>query len=161
MKFINSNFVQGIGTLQASYWVWLIVCWWSGSCIVMKHFHDDIKWKCFPRYWPFARGIHGSPVNSPHRGQWHGASMFPLICAWINGWVNNREAGDLRCHHTHYDVTVMLHLHLLLLPCIPMSLLNFLLYGNLKGPRFAWDNIGNRLQSFSSKCWIQDFIPIY
>ena len=32
-----------------------------------------------------------------------------LICAWING-VNNREAGDLRCHCTHYDVTVMLSL---------------------------------------------------
>ena len=30
-----------------------------------------------------------------------------LICAWINGWVNNREAGDLRRHRTHYDVTVM------------------------------------------------------
>ena len=24
-------------------------------------------------------------------GQWHGALMFSLICAWINGWVNNRE----------------------------------------------------------------------
>ena len=57
--------------------------------------HDDvIKWKHFPHYWPFVRGIHRSPVNSPHKGQWHGAYMFSLICAWINGWVNNREAGD-------------------------------------------------------------------
>ena len=33
--------------------------------------HDDvIKWKHFPRYWPFVRGIHRSPVNSPHKGQW-------------------------------------------------------------------------------------------
>ena len=39
--------------------------------------------------------------------QWHGALMFSLICAWINGWVNNGEAGDLRHHRTHYDVTVM------------------------------------------------------
>ena len=30
-----------------------------------------------------------------------------LICAWINGWVNKRVAGDLRCHRGHYDVTVM------------------------------------------------------
>ena len=37
-----------------------------------------------------------SPVNSPHKGQWRGAFMFSLICAWINRWVNNREAGDLR-----------------------------------------------------------------
>ena len=57
--------------------------------------HDDvIKWKHFPRYWPFVRGIHRSPVNFPHKGQWHGALMFSLICVWINGWVNNREAGD-------------------------------------------------------------------
>ena len=33
--------------------------------------------------------------------------MFSLICTWINGWVNNRDAGDLRRHRAHYDVTVM------------------------------------------------------
>ena len=44
--------------------------------------HDDvIKWKHFPRNWPFVRGIHLSPVNSPHKGQWRGALMFSLICA--------------------------------------------------------------------------------
>ena len=59
--------------------------------------HDHvIKWKHFPRYWPFVRGIHRSTVNSPHKGQWRGALVFSLICAWINAWVNNREAGDLR-----------------------------------------------------------------
>ena len=52
-------------------------------------------------------GIHRSPVNSPHKGQWRGAWMFSLICAWINGWVNNGEAGDLRRHHAHYDVTLL------------------------------------------------------
>ena len=56
-------------------------------------------------------GIHRSPVNSPHKGQWRGALMFSLICAWINGWVNNGEAGDLRCHRAHYDVTVMVETH--------------------------------------------------
>ena len=56
--------------------------------------HDDvIKWKHFPPYWPFVRGIHRSPVNSPHKGQWRGTLMFSLICVWINDWVNNREAG--------------------------------------------------------------------
>ena len=40
-----------------------------------------IKWKHYPCYWPFVRGIHRSPVNSPHKGQWHGALMFSLICA--------------------------------------------------------------------------------
>ena len=71
--------------------------------------HDDvIKWKHFPRYWPFVRGIHRSSVNSPHKGQWCGALMFSLICVWINDWVNNREAGDLRRYRAHCDVTVML-----------------------------------------------------
>ena len=72
--------------------------------------HDDvIKWKHFPRYWPFVRVIHRSPVNSQHKRQWRGALMFSLICVWINGWVNNRETGDLRRYRAHYDVTVMCH----------------------------------------------------
>ena len=70
--------------------------------------HDDItKWKHFPRYWPFVRGIHQSPVNSPHKGQSRGALMFSLICVWINRWVNYGEAGDLRRHRAHYDVILM------------------------------------------------------
>ena len=51
-----------------------------------------------------------SPVNSPHKGQWRRALMFSLICVWINNWVNNSEAGDLRPYRAHYDVTVMLAL---------------------------------------------------
>ena len=79
------------------------------SAILSLSSHDDvIKWKHFPRYWPFVRGIHREPVNSPHKGQWRGAVMFSLICVWINGWVNNREAGDLRRYRTHYDVSVMI-----------------------------------------------------
>ena len=74
----------------------------------LLHSHDDvIKWKHFPRNWPFVREIHRSPVNSPHKGQWRGALMFSLICVWINDWVNNREAGDLRRYRAHYDVIVM------------------------------------------------------
>ena len=70
--------------------------------------HDDvIKWKHFPRHWPFVRGNHRSPVNSPHKGQWRGASMFFLICTRIHGRVNNGEAGDLRRHRTDNKVTVM------------------------------------------------------
>ena len=69
--------------------------------------YDVIKWKHFSCYWPFARWIHRSPVNSPHKGQWRGALMFSLICVWINVWVNNREAGDLRRYRPHHDVTVM------------------------------------------------------
>ena len=53
-------------------------------------YDDVIKLKHFPRYWPFVREIHRSPVNSPHKVQYRGALMFSLICARINGWVNNR-----------------------------------------------------------------------
>ena len=80
---------------------------WSPGLVLIGFIfiHDDvIKWKYFPRYWPLVRGIHRSPVNSPHKGQWRGALMFSLICIWINGWVNNREAGDLRCYRGHYNV---------------------------------------------------------
>ena len=76
--------------------------WWRPSGLFWLH-DDVIKWKLFPRNWPFVRGIH----RSPHKGQWRGALMFSLICVWIFGWVNNRVAGDLRRYRTHYDVTVM------------------------------------------------------
>ena len=70
--------------------------------------HDDvIKLKYFPHYWSFVRGIHRSHVNSPHKGQWRGALMFSLVCAWMNGWVNNGKAGDLRRQRAHYDAFVM------------------------------------------------------
>ena len=94
--------------------------------------HDDvIKWKHLPRYWPFVRGIHRSPVNSPHKGQWRGALMFSLICAWINGWVNNPKADDLRRRRAHYDVTVMCSMKSSLLVEDQMSL-------PISHPMVAW-----------------------
>ena len=95
-----------------------IVWGWPYNCNILgfplwlmnaAHYqHDDvIKWKYFPCYCPFLRGIHRSPVNFPHKGQGRGALMFSLICAWINGWVNDPEAGVPRRYGVHYDVTVM------------------------------------------------------
>ena len=91
------------GVLQWMCYASLKSIWWP---ICPEH-DDVIKWKHFPRYWPFVRGIHQWPVNFPHKGQWRGALMFSLICARTNRWVNNRNAGDLRRHRTHYDVTVI------------------------------------------------------
>ena len=80
-------------------------------------FYDDvIKWKHFPCYWSFVRGIHRLSVNSPHKGQWRRALMSSLICAWINGWVRNRKTGDLRRHRAHYGVSVMQRFQLQRLP---------------------------------------------
>ena len=58
---------------------------------------DVMKWKLCPRNWWIPRT----------KADWRGALMFSLICVWINGWENNREAGDLRRYHAHYDVIVM------------------------------------------------------
>ena len=56
---------------------------------------------------PLCREFTG-PCEFPwHKGQWRGTLMFSLICVWINGWVNNHEAGDLRRYRGHYDVNVM------------------------------------------------------
>ena len=80
-----------------------LVCWWFA---IPRCYCAVIKWKHFPRYLPFFRGIHRSPVDSLHKGQWRGALMFSLI--WTNVWANNQDSGDLRHHRAHYDVTVMI-----------------------------------------------------
>ena len=74
---------------------------------VVRITHDDIiKWKHFLRYWPFWGESIGHPVDSPHKDQWRGDLMFSLICAWTNGWANNRDAGDLRRHRAHCEVSI-------------------------------------------------------
>ena len=101
--------IPDVFLVRMNMWLWLInsIAYDGLSGI---HYHDDvIKWKRFPRCLTFVWGIHRSPKNSPHKGQWRGALMFSFICAWINGWVNNRKAGDFRRHRGHYDVTVIPH----------------------------------------------------
>ena len=66
---------------------------------IVNHTHrpyrdDVIQWKHFPRYWPFVRGIHRSAVNSQHKGQWHGALIFSLICA-LNKRLRKQPLGWL------------------------------------------------------------------
>ena len=71
-----------------------------------KRHHDDvIKWKQFPRYWPFVRGIHRSPVNSLHKGQWRGAfDVFFDLCRnkrlnkQSRGWWFERQSCPLWRH---------------------------------------------------------------
>ena len=61
-------------------------------CILFSVVIDDvITWKHL-LHWPFVRGIHRSPMNSPHKGKWRWA----MICAWTNAWVNNQDADYLR-----------------------------------------------------------------
>ena len=74
--------------------------------------HDDvIKWKHFPRYWPFVRGIHRSPRNSPHKGQCRGALTFCVICAWIKGWFEtpSRPLWRLRNEDSFWNWGLFIH----------------------------------------------------
>ena len=98
-----------IGDNISVYWSMTVTGLLMDTAYWILMLHDDvIKWKHFPRNWRFVRGIHRFPVISPHKGQWSGALIFfSLICVWINGWVNNHEAADLRRCRAHYDVTVM------------------------------------------------------
>ena len=62
----------------------------KGSCISRKLHDDVIKWKHFPRYWPFVKGIYRWPVDNPHKGRWRAALALSLI--WTNGWTNDWDA---------------------------------------------------------------------
>ena len=104
IRIISAYFAYYLSWFVHGTHQWSLTRWGRGK--IAAH-GDVIKWKHFLRYWPFVRGIHRSPMNSPHKGHWRGALMFPLICDWINSWVNNCEAGDLRRHRAHYDVTAM------------------------------------------------------
>ena len=130
-EFAGARWIPRTKASDAELWFFSLICVWINDWVNNRqagdlrrhsaHYdviamnpmrvdngHDDvIKWKYFPHNWPFVRGLHRSPVNSPHKGQWRGALRFSLICVWINGWINYREAGDLRRYYAHYDVTVM------------------------------------------------------
>ena len=78
----------------------------------------------------------------PHKGQWRGAMMFSLICTWINGWVNSCEAGNMRRHRAHYNVTLMISLllklakHLMQYLAKPLNIISYHIYGH---PCFSYD----------------------
>ena len=115
--------------LVTLYWI-PIVLWPLISGVVSTHFWT-IRWSDLTRNWwdhswwasfslmmtssngtlsallAFVRGIHRSPVNFPHKGQWRRALRFSLICAWTHDCANSCDSGDLKRHRTYYDVIVM------------------------------------------------------
>ena len=108
-KHQSSGSLAFVGGIHRDRWIPRTKGQLRGKCfhLMTSSCDDFIRWKHFSRYWPSVWGIHRSPVNSPHKGQWRGALMFSLICALINNCVNNHEAGDLRRHRAHCDVSVM------------------------------------------------------
>ena len=79
--------------------------------MLLSHYRERTWWRhqmeIFSALLAICAGNSPVPGEFPHKGQWRGALMFSLICVWINGWVNNRKAGDLRRYRIHYDVIVM------------------------------------------------------
>ena len=80
----------------------VIVCW-----AISQHTMTSSNRNMFRVTGPLCREFTGDRWIPQHKGQWHGSLMFSLILAWINSWANSRDAGDLRRHRAHYDVTVM------------------------------------------------------
>ena len=106
----KGQWCRALNYLSLGWWI----CWKCDfRCLTLKRRHlfwyygDVIKWNHISRYWTLVRGIYRWPVHSLHKGQWRGSLMFSLICALTNGWMNNRDSGDLRRHLAHYDVIVM------------------------------------------------------
>ena len=78
-------------------------------CIFMSNWaFCVVKIKHFPRYWRFVLGIHRSrwlPLTKA--GTWSFGIFF--ICTRTSEWINNWNAGDLKPHRSHCDVTVMFY----------------------------------------------------
>ena len=79
----------------------LVMFWVRIGCILSVPVETAdmmTSWKHFPLYWPFVQGNHWSiPLTKASDAElW----CFLLICAWTNGWVNNRDASDLRRNHS-------------------------------------------------------------
>ena len=106
MPNFDISFVVSLNELlnkQAMLMIWdAIVVMWCHCfvCCIMMTSQNGNTFHITGPLW-------GWPVDSPHKGQWRGALMFSLISVSTNGWANNRDAGDLRSHHAHYNITVM------------------------------------------------------
>ena len=83
--------------------VWSLVATLHLCLTMMKSSHGNIFRVTGPLFGEFTghRWIPSTKANDAEH--W----CFLWFCARINGWVNNGEAGDLRCHRAHYDVTVI------------------------------------------------------
>ena len=88
------------------------VIWWTNVELLFCGGRSEFM---APRSWFHPNCFGDFDISSSYialyRGQWRGSLMCYLICAWINGWANIREAGYLRRIRAHYDVIVMIYLH--------------------------------------------------
>ena len=74
----------------------------NNHCVSWQSAGDDlILWHHQMETFPASLALFAG--NSPVSG----SLMFSLICVWTNGWINTRDAGDLRRYRANYDVTVI------------------------------------------------------
>ena len=104
----NNRIYNHLHISTHQYYDSLLVCYnvaayWLTIRLLPNHVTE---WNYFLRNWPFMRGIHRSPVNSPTKASDAEFWCFLWSASWLNG-ANNREAGDLRRHRAHYDVIVV------------------------------------------------------
>ena len=103
----SSDFLATWAFIQSSMWCSTSVRWYPW---IRTH-----GWRWIPGWlnWRWREEVGTCPWVSTRKtltlilGQWRGALMFSLVCAWTNGLVNNHDAGDLRRHRSNYDVSVM------------------------------------------------------
>ena len=82
--FHRKRYLYSLGGDVIEYLLWLHWRLHEYLFFKMTVIHDDvIKWNICRVTGPFVRGIHRSPVNSPHEGQWRGDLIISLIYAWI------------------------------------------------------------------------------
>ena len=102
-------------------------------------------------------------VTGPSCGEFTGHQMpvnrslrFSLICAWIKGWVSNHEAGDMRRHHAHYDVTVLIQK----VDVIPSCLSSVLLHCHQQTTKWVLSKIFNALHTTQRASWMRKTNPL-
>ena len=92
---------------------WLTLWIWGASYVVCWFMMTPSNGNIFCVTGPFVRGTTGD-----HKSPRCRTLLFSLICTWTSGSVKNRDAGDLRRHRTHYDVTAMWHTVINTLPAL-------------------------------------------
>ena len=110
-KFLRDNLTGNVLLFVIHFIPWLL-CYklWRSIMVTRWCLHDDVdKWRHFPRYWPFERGIHRSPVNSLHKGKWRRALMLFLsapekrLSKQSRGWWFETPSRPLWHHCNEYN----------------------------------------------------------
>ena len=159
--------ISFVGTFLKTYFrvvVSFIDLKWRYFIIIRRqsykiYWHKISRWRhqmeTFSALLTICAGNSPVPGEFPvHKCQWHGALMFSLICVWINSWVINREAGDLRRYRAHYGVIVMCYDNSKLTrlpgyprwPGLPIVKNSVLVIFHKNFLHFLWYNIANTLQ---------------